>query len=749
MKVSAKIKRSGVRATILLMGLLCSVIGHTQAVLEEVVVTAQKREQSEQTVPISLTAFSAQQMRDLGMTNSVDLADQTPGLMMVATASGSVTVLPSIRGVSQNDYSGFQEMPNAVYVDDAYVSAPSAVGFNLFDMQRSEVLRGPQGTLFGRNATGGAIQFVTNAPTKDDTGFLDVSYGSYSEIRVEAAASGPLNDWIQGRFSFLSDEHRPWWEDRAPSTVSGGNGDSYAANNIAGRGQLNFEFSDSVSDLVSLTRGLDRHHPEGVYKSIPGALNAQGLGYFIPANVNVNGTCPGCDYFGYRDPNINTPFQSSYNSVGYLAKQLWSATNKLTVVTAPFTITAVTNYQKFSFGYDEDTDGTPYNVSQYPQSLHMHQESQEFRLNGGASKLNWTAGLYYLSLKENMSQGYGSDIAPTDPLALFAFTSDETITQDTRSYAAFGQLEYEFAPDWTLTAGLRWSHDRKDFQSVTIEPGTPPIELYNFTTATVGGATLENKGAPSGKIGVDWKASTDLLLYAAISRGIKGPGFNGTPTGPLPAGYNVPFKSEQLTDYETGWKATLMEGKARVNGSVYYYDYHDYQAFDLVDLATVVANNNATMYGGELELEIQPTADWYGSLGVSLEQGTVKAVRLPYGDLVNNRPPEMPHVTVNGLIRREWSMFDGRVGIQFDGRYTGQRYASISNAPDTSLPGAAIFNARLTYAHPDHWDASLSVKNVANRAVVTYVFDDISFYGSAVESFLPPRWITLDVRYHW
>jgi iron complex outermembrane receptor protein len=740
--------RASFAIALVVFGYAWTAPSYSQA-LEEVVVTAQRREQSEQKVPISISTYTGEQMRALGIVSTTDIANQAPGVLMVSTATGNVTVLPTIRGVSQNDYSAFQEMPNAVYVDQAYVAPPGAIGFNLFDMQRSEVLRGPQGTLFGRNATGGAIQFVSAAPTRDDTGYVDVSYGSYSEVRIEAAASGSLADNVQGRLSFLSDEHGPWWKNEAPPTVSGGNGDSYAANNIAGRGQLQFELSDSATDLLSVTRAVDRHHAEGAYKSIPGALNSQGLGYAIPANQNVNGTCPGCDYFGYRDPNINTPFESSFNDVGYIARQYWNGTNKLTIVTIPFTFTSVTNYQKFSFGYLEDTDGTPYDVARYPQSLNMHQQSQEFRFNGGDDHLNWTAGAYYFGSTENLVQGYSTGLAPTDPLAAFAFTSVETLEQETRSYAAFGQLEYQIVPDVTLTTGLRWSHDRKDFQSITIAPGTPNVVLYDFTTATVGDQTLANQGALSGKIGLDWKAAPDLLLYASISRGFKGPGFNGTPTGPPPTGFAVPYQGEELTDYETGWKWQWWGGKARLNGSLYYYDYHNYQAFDLVGLSTVIENKDATMYGSELEFEVQPAEGWYVSLGASLEQGTVKDVRLPLGDIVDRLPPEMPKVTADGAVRREWTLPVGKIGLQFDGRYNGWRYASVSNAPDTLLPGAAIFNARLTYAEGAHWDAALSVKNLANRGVVTYVFDDVAFYGSYVQSYQPPRWITADVRYRW
>ncbi len=716
--------------------------------LEEVVVTAQKREQSLQVVPISITAFSSDQIRALGMTQTMDIASQTPGVVLTGTTSGTVTILPTVRGVSQNDYSEHQEMPNAVYIDEAYVSAPGAIGFSLFDIERAEVLRGPQGTLFGRNATGGALQFVTAKPTKNDTGFVDAEYGSYVTRRVEGAIGGSVTDSIQGRFAFLVDNHGPWWENKAPPTVAGGNSDTFEKNTLAGRGQLNFEFSDSVQDLIGVTRAVDRHHAEGTYKSIPAAVGPQGLGYNIPPNSTANGTCPGCDDFGYRDPNLNTPFESSFNGVGFLSRQLTSFNNRLTWDLAPLSLTSVTNYQDFSFGYSEDTDATPYNVALYPQSVHLHQLSQEVRLNGSATNLNYTIGAYYLHIIQHDYQGYSTGLTADSPLAPFALSTLETFQQYTRSSAIFGQTEYEFTPTWTLTTGLRFSADRKEFQSITVD--TPSqVVIAEFNTGNVGDQTIENKNDIGGKVELDWKPNHSVMLYAEVARGNKGPGFNGMPAGPLPVGYSVPFKAEALTDYEAGYKLGLFDGKVRLNGSFYFYNYQNYQAFNYVALSTIVSNKDAQLYGGEVELTAQPAPGWNVVFGLSGEKGTVYDVLLPNGQFTDRQPPIMPEVTANALVRKDWTVFGGLFGAQLDFRYTGRSYAAISNAPDTILPGTATFNSRLSFARGDHWEGALRVANIANRAVAVYAFDTAPYYGSSERSYAPPRWITIEANYHW
>ncbi len=744
--------RETLAALCALMGIIASpghvVFAANPDELEEVVVTAQKREQSLQVVPISITAFSADQMRALGMTNTLDIASQTPGVVLTTATSGTVTILPTVRGVSQNDYSEHQEMPNAVYIDEAYVSAPGAISFSLFDMERSEVLRGPQGTLFGRNATGGALQFVTAKPTKEDTGYVDAEYGSYLTRRFEGAIGGTVTDAIQGRFSFLVDNHGPWWENRAPPTVQDGNSDTFAENTLAGRAQLNFQFSDAIQDLIGFTRAVDRHHAEGTYKSIPAAVNSQGLGYNIPPNSTANGTCPGCDAFGYRDPNLNTPFESSFNGVGFFARQLSSVNNRLTWALEPVTLTAVTNYQDFSFGYTEDTDGTPYDVARYPQSVHLHQLSQEVRLNGSATNLNYTIGVYYLHMIQHDEQGYGTGLSPTDPLAPFALSSVETFQQYTRSSAIFGQTEYEFAPTWTLTTGLRFSADRKEFQSVTVE--TPSqVVIAEFNTATVGDQTIENKNEIGGKVELDWKPNHSVMLYAEVARGNKGPGFNGMPAGPLPVGYSVPFKAEALTDYEAGYKLSLFDGKARLNGAFYFYNYQNYQAFNYVDLSTIVSNKNAHLYGGEVELTVQPARGWNVVLGLSGEDGTVYDVLLPNGQFADRQPPIMPELTANALVRKDWTVLGGLFGAQLDFRYTGRSYAALSNAPDTLLPGTGTLNGRLSFARGDHWEGALRVANIGNRAVAVYAFDTAPYYGASTRSYAPPRWITIEANYHW
>ena len=213
----------------------CAVASAAQTI-EEIIVTAQKREQLAQDVGISISAFSAEQIRTLNFSNSEDVARHTPGLQSTSFAGDPTVMLFAIRGVGQNDFADHHEGPTAIYVDGAYVSALGALGFHMFDLERVEVLRGPQGTLFGRNATGGLVQYISAKPSDEFEGFVDLTLGEYDQRRFEGAVSGPLSDNVRVRLSVASNKHDGWLENRIGSDV-------HAADNIATRLQFDFDIT--------------------------------------------------------------------------------------------------------------------------------------------------------------------------------------------------------------------------------------------------------------------------------------------------------------------------------------------------------------------------------------------------------------------------------------------------------------------------------------------------------------------------
>ena len=291
--------RSGISYKVAIGTLILAVsLGATQvlAELEEIVVTAQKREQSLQDVGLSVTAFNADQIKELGFETTVDLVSQTPGLGYVAPFGNGNNVAFTLRGVGLNDFSEANEAPVAVYVDGVYNATLAGIGFQLFDIERAEVLRGPQGTLYGRNTTGGLVHFITRKPGREPGGYVEVSGGEHQQVRAEWAVGGPLGDRVSARLSALYHTHDGFQDNATPGVADAGE-----TNNVSGRLQVLFEPSDSTSVLFNV-HGGSSDQVAAAYKHKTAIIGPDGFDAVeLPADVNFYGTCAGCDLTGYRD----------------------------------------------------------------------------------------------------------------------------------------------------------------------------------------------------------------------------------------------------------------------------------------------------------------------------------------------------------------------------------------------------------------------------------------------------------------
>ncbi|HZD52764.1 MAG TPA: TonB-dependent receptor plug domain-containing protein, partial [Woeseiaceae bacterium] len=278
------------------------------AALEEITVTAQKREQSLQDVGIAVTAFTGEQIHDLGFTNTTDIVSMTPGLNYTVPNAESSQINFFLRGVGLNDFADANENPVAVYVDDVYRPAMGGLSFQLFDMERVEVLRGPQGTLFGRNTTGGLVHYVSRRPTDEPDGYLNATFGEFSEVKLEAAVGGPITDTLAGRLSLASNKNDGWTENRAGP-------DFNETDAKAARGQLLFTPTDDASLLLN-TWWSDNDASVGAWQhqstkfdadgeSVPLGPNEQDMSVDCNADGMLDAADarpePGTDCFGYKD----------------------------------------------------------------------------------------------------------------------------------------------------------------------------------------------------------------------------------------------------------------------------------------------------------------------------------------------------------------------------------------------------------------------------------------------------------------
>jgi len=417
------------------------------AVLEEIIVTSQKREQNLQDVGIAVTAFTGAQMSALGVSQSVDIAAFSPGVHISGSMAGQNTQF-TIRGVTQNDFNDIVEAPNAVYLDGGYIAIAQAQSFAVFDVERVEVLKGPQGTLFGRNATGGLVHYISNKPNFDEVeGYVDLTYGGFDtkanakKHTVEAAISGPLTDNLAGRVAIRYNQQDPYLKNRYPEGATGGSPGAGAGKDLgdddtfAIRGTLAFQPTETSSYTLSLNHSRSEVST-GAYQSKPtiGVFNSSGElinvvdvapgetrdgiafdGSDFGADRNDDGVfeapvgrpTPGGDLNGYIDRDgddftFSGDFafedQGHTENFGAMFTGEWDLNDDVK-------LTAITDFKDYDKLLFIDVDASPANSSANYAAVDATSFSQEFRLNGATDNTRWVAGLYYLNIDNDIDNG--------------------------------------------------------------------------------------------------------------------------------------------------------------------------------------------------------------------------------------------------------------------------------------------------------------------------------------------------------
>ena len=713
MKMTTKrLLRTTSIAAILGAGVLLSAPAMAQSVLgDTIVVTAQKRDQDQQDVGISVTAYSGDQLRDLGFTDSIDLIAQTPGLEASGFGGGALNSF-NIRGVGQNDFAANQEAPVALYIDEAYQSSNVTTRFSLFDIERAEVLRGPQGTLFGRNSTGGLVHYVTVKPSQEAEAFIDFTGGEQGRVRVEAAAGGGLSDTVSTRFSFNYNRDDGLLEnDIGPNTVK--------QKNFAGRGQVLVEPTEDVSILFKVQYAEENGSPNGYSFGLP----------------SFNAT----DFFGYVDAD-GDPFTISDDFESFKNTKVLDFTGTLNWDLGFATLTSVTNFQDIEDFYGEDADASPTSAFHYTQSSIVEQFSQEFRLNFEGERHRTVIGVYYLNIDGDYSvQQFGD--------AFFGPDTFETLaSQKTTTYAVFAQTEYDLTDRLAITLGARFNHDEKDYELESVDFGFP---LFS---------DMIEESDWSGKAQLDYRATDNVLLYAGVSRGIKSSGFN-LPLTPL-AVADLPFDSETLVSYEIGAKTALGD-RVRLNASAYYYDYNDYQAYNIdAFFNTLLFNADAEYYGAEVEFIANPVDGLDILLGASYIDTEVSGLPTDFNTLdpitfaaAQNFPtgveeaPLAPEFTFNGLVRYARPALGGTVAVQGDFNWKSDHKFNLAQSEPAFEEAYGVVNARISYTSGDErWTASIFANNLTDTRYRTFGVDGTLFFGSSEDVFGAKRWYGGNIR---
>ncbi|MFK8021132.1 MAG: TonB-dependent receptor, partial [Pseudomonadales bacterium] len=796
----------------LAIGLAIASTASAQSVLEEVVVTAQKREQNVQDVPIAITAFTGAQMNALGVKQSIDIAAFTPGVHISGNLAGQNTQF-SIRGVTQNDFNDIIEAPNAVYLDEGYLAIAQAQTFAVFDIDRVEILKGPQGTLFGRNATGGLVHYVSNKPSFEETsGYLDLNLGRFdtdadaNRFTVEGAVGGPLTDTVAGRLAFRYNKQDGYLKNLYPdSAFLGSPGEGAGADlgdddTFAGRLSLAFRPSDTLQIDLSVNYAktdvatgpyqskstvgivengelinvidtpanetrltIDTAGGDGGADAIDGDGLLPGGGIGLPGRL-----APGGDFFGYTDPDgddftFSSDFafedQGSTETTGINARVEWELADGLLLTS----VTDFKDYEKLLF---IDVDSAPANQLANYAGVDATSFTQEFRLNGETDRSRWVAGFFYLTIDNESDNGLKApvnSIAGSPPFS----PVDIGVVADlqTDSYSLFGQLDYDLTDTVSVTVGLRVIQEEKEYNmGIGIFPS-----LDNFSVNQ--GDFIPNAfgaGSPyffsadtsdtlwAGKIQFDWRPSDDLLLYAGVNRGVKAGSFNAPLLGAfLGAGGDpsIPYDEEILTAFEGGFKATFGDGTTRLNGSVFFYDYSDYQAFLFVGVGGVVINADAETYGFELELQSSPMEGLDLMLSMSYFDAEVKDLLLRNGSPLPPRdvdPTYAPELQVTGLVRYAWSALGGTVALQGDISYSDEYFYNLRNFDADKFDSYVMLNTQLSWkSSSEQWEANLAIRNLSDERAGIQGFDLATLCGCNEVSYRAPRAYSVGLRYNF
>lgn len=769
-----------VLGAILALGL--SFGANAQVVLEEITVTAQKREQGLQDVGISITAFSGEQLRQLGFNSTDTFDEQVPGLMVTSYGSG-VTTIFNIRGSQQLDFADQHEAPVAVYVDGSYNSYLAGVGFNFFDMERIEVLRGPQGTLFGRNATGGVVHLISKKPTQENEGYFEIDFGEFSKYRLEGAVGGGLSDTVSGRIAVFKEENDGYTENSFLGE------DTNQTNNTSVRGQLLFEPNDDVSVLLNARYGTDDVNgavyninpalvdvggitglpgdgsilegtPQQHFEFCTGAPNTVGVLSFAPVLGNTN-----C--FGYVEGGDE--FDVTANTLGFYERDHLGTTATIEWNTGAGELTSVTDFQDFEKRYLEDTDSSPLQLFDFFQDMDSNQFSQELRLANETDNTRWVVGAYYLNIDSDFRvgvDGAGTGVpGAQDELGAIGISLDNIYTLETTSYAVFGQVEYDLSDTLSMTGGLRWTEDDKDIL-VTPQCGFAPgladisnancVFLASLGDFAVGGFgdivqglglnASRSEGDWSGHIELNYKPTDTQMYYGKVTRGHKAGGYNSGATlffRPDEAEY----AAETPLTYEAGLKNTFWDGRARLNASAFYIDYQDFQTFVQAGLSLLVFNVDAEVTGAEIEFAVNPAEGWDFLFGVSLLDANQQNVPGPGGNI--ERPmPNAPDVSFNALGRYEFEALGGRMALQLDGQFVDERSLNGVDHPSLQAESYTVANASVGWTSAsEEWDVKVYVKNLTDETYVPTIFDLAAIQGTNIEQIAAPRWIGASVRF--
>jgi len=703
---------------------------------QEIVVTTRRRNEILLNVPVAVTAYSGEQLERQGALDITDVADTTPNVTLEVSRGTNSTLSPFIRGIGQQDPVAGFEQGVGLYLDDVYFNRPQAAVLNIYDVERIEVLRGPQGTLYGRNTIGGAIKYVTKRIATDGPHFsIRTNLGTYRQADLIVSASSPLNRMVMvgAAVARLSDNGF------GRNLTNGLR--NYNKDVVAARGTVEFIPSDNIFVRVAADKTWDDSNPKGGHRLVPNLCTTTGTygcrGNF-PVLSNVYDTQGG----------LNDPTQK----VRAWGVSLWAEAGlndwlKLRNITA----------LRKDVGYTPiDFDALPSADVDVPAIYKNRQFSEEVQLVADKGPLQGVAGIYYLNAKA--FDEFDVRLYTTVP----GFTQGTIGDVRTKTWAIFGDFTYDFSPQWSLSLGGRYTNDKRSvfiYKANYLGGGQPELGgSFGFGVGTRTGAPLSNfRGSRTDKAftpraSVNFKPTPNHNIYLSYSKGFKGGGFDprgnstNAPSQTPQAIYDfMAFDPEKVDSYELGWKAALFDHRLQLATAIFDAEYKDVQVpgsqacltavgTQLVQGFCCITTNagKARLRGVEVEANAR-VAQNMAALGDRLSlAGTLGYLDAKYLQFITNIPgrgpvdvakfrkiQNTPKWTLSGTVDYDTPAWGGRLNLNSTVSYRSSSQQFEFHVPNLDQPGFALWDANLVWrSSGKRWEFGIHGKNLTNKKYV-------------------------------
>lgn len=722
--------------------------------IEEIIVMSRRRAESLQDTPLSVTAITSEGMEARGIDKVSQVTQVAPNVVFEPTAplsgssnNGSIF----IRGIGTSEFSLGTDPGVGLYVDDVYLARTSGNVMDIVDAAAIEVLRGPQGTLFGRNSIGGAIIIRSKRPEDEFSGRVKAEYGDDDLWSVSGMLNIPLTDTLRSRVSVMRKSQDGYVDDAANIEDFG------SKSSWAGRATIEWTPTETlmITSRFDYTKEDNSAAPYVLIDLfdenplVPGAptfvaFQNMGLGC-ATSQGNTGGSCvdqfyirgPHETFFGY---STDDRFLNDFNKEPFQSKDFTEVFGSSVAVEwelGSVDIKSTTAYREVESRNPRNPDHTPFQVLEANSDLEQEQFSTELTVSGLSmnDRLNWVSGFFYME-----EEGYQLDSVALWPLTLFSggdFTNE--------NWAVFGQGTFDLTDDLQFTAGIRYTEEEKEFRAISdnfLFGRTQALVAFRPLILGIPGATAADDKIEVAPVTIfddptplefeettyhanlSWSMSEDLMTYVSFSRGYKAGGFEQRLAAPVPAA--LTFDPEFVNAYELGFKSTLLDNSLRLNGAIFYTDYQDIQCAVVVGIAPTTINcGDGDILGVELEANWVPSADWmldfsFGYLDAEWASGTLTPQASTVGISEDNDLAMIPELSLSSGI--SYDIMTGEHGIltsRLDWSYRSEVHKDAANTPILLQDSYHLVNVGLTWVSSnEEYKVALQARNITDEVYI-------------------------------